>query len=191
MGDASFSELCSVVLCLIKSDNVRNSKVFEHLQVVFWGVTAAIRSDLINGSHECNELLRQYPVEIAVLNFFVVFVLLVVEFTEVVPAEADTNLQPLQAVEYRATVGAVTIARISIRPEASLIGSKGFPGHLGRLSQDNDHKGAHQKSCISLLVKHIRCVVEQLHVFVALICQHATELSYVLVSACKVQWSKV
>ena len=115
---------------------------------------------MINRAHESDKLLRKHPVEVSIFDLLVVFILLVVELSEVVPAEAHADFQALQAVEDRATISAVAIACIAKRSEASLIRSEGLPGNLCRLAKDDDHEGSHQVSSIRLLVELIGSVVE-------------------------------
>ena len=84
--DAGLGEFGPIVLRLVQAHHMSHTKVPEHLQVVLWTVTSAIRAHLVHRAHERNELARQHPVEIPVLNFFVVFILFVVKLSEVVPA---------------------------------------------------------------------------------------------------------
>ena len=133
MGDASLGKFESVVLGFIQAHDVGHSKVFKHLQIVFWGITATVKTYLVDGSHEGNVLLWNDPVQITIFNFLVVLIFLVVELSEVIPAETDGDLEPLQTMKDRAAVRAITITGISERSEASLVRSKGFPCNLSRL----------------------------------------------------------
>ena len=155
MIDSILREFSSVVLSLIQADNVRDSEVAEDLQIIFWLVTSSVGPDLVNGTHECDELARKNPVEITILDFLVVLVLFVVELPKVIPAMANGDLEPFETVEDRAAVGAVAVAGISERSEASLVGRKSFPRNLSRLSQDHNHEGAHEVRSIRLLVEHV------------------------------------
>ena len=127
----------------------------KYLKVVFWLVSSSIRTDLVDRTHECNELVWNNPVQVSVLNLLVILILFVVELAEVVPSMANCDFEPLQAVEDAAAVGTVTVAGVSERSETSLVRSKGFPSHLSRLLQDNNHEGAHQVGSIGLLIEHI------------------------------------
>ena len=127
----------------------------KHLKVVFWLVASSIRADLVDGTHEGNELVWNDPVQVSVLDLLVVLILFVVELAEVVPSMPDCDFEPLQAVEDAAAVGAVTVAGVAERSETSLVRSKSFPSHLSRLLQDNNHEGAHQVGSVGLLIEHI------------------------------------
>ena len=191
MTDAGLCKFRPLVLSFIQSNDMRYTEVTENLQVIFWGVTTSIRSDLVHWSHKGDKLSGDYPVKITIFDFLIILILLIIEVSEVVPSKVDGDFESFKAVEYRATVCAVTVASISIGSEAGLVGSKGFPRDLGRLAQDDNHEGTHKVSCIGLFVKHITSVVEQFHVLVSLICEYPTELPDEFVRVCQVQWSKV
>ena len=52
MVDPCLCKLCSVILGFIKTDNVCNAKVAEHLDVIFWGVASPMGTELIDRTHE-------------------------------------------------------------------------------------------------------------------------------------------
>ena len=189
--DSCLRKLGSLVLSLVEAHYVSHSKVLEHLEVILWGVASSVHANLVNRAHEGNKFAGKHPVQVAIFHLFVVLILLVVKFSKVVPAETDGDLKALQTVEDRAAVGAVTVAGITKRPETGLVRGKSFPGDLSWLSENYDHEGAHQKGRISLLVEQVRSVMEQFHIFVALVGEHATQFSDELVSRCEVQWAKV
>ena len=54
--DAILRELSPVVFRLIQANHMRNAEVFKHLQVVLGLITSSVVTDLINGTHECDEL---------------------------------------------------------------------------------------------------------------------------------------
>ena len=189
--NACLGKFGPIVLGLIQAHDMRYTEVTEDLQVVLWGVTTAICPDLVHRAHKGDELARNYPVKITIFDLLIILVLLVVEVSEVVPSKIHSDLQSLQTMEYRATVGAVAVAGISVGPEAGLVRSKGLPGDLGRLAQDDHHEGSHKVGCVRLLVEHITRVVEQFHVLVPLVSQHPTELPDEFVRVCHVQWPKV
>ena len=108
MIDAISDEFVLIVLGFVESDNTRYIKVFEHLEVVFWRVTSPlVLADVVERTHEGDELIWDDPVQITVLNFLVVLVLLVVELSELVPSKSNGVLQTLQAVENCARVAAL------------------------------------------------------------------------------------
>ena len=74
--------------------------MLEHLQVVFRGITPSlVFADVIEWAHERYEFIRYDPVQVSILDFLVVFVLLVVEFSELVPSQTNGVLQTLKAME--------------------------------------------------------------------------------------------
>lgn len=75
----------------------------------------------VNWTHEGYELAWDNPVKIAVLNFFVVFVLLHVEGFKVVPIAFNCFLKPLQAVEHCALVVAFAFAGITVMQQLVLV----------------------------------------------------------------------
>ena len=95
MIDAIFCKFESVILGFIQTNNVSDTEVTEYLQVVFRLITASIRSNLVNRAHESNELARNNPVKISIFYTLIIFVLFVVEFSEIVPSVTDTNFQTL------------------------------------------------------------------------------------------------
>lgn len=90
-----------------------------------------------------------------------------------------------------AAVGAVAVAGVPEWSEAGLVGSEGLPGDLCRLTQDDNHEGAHQVGCIRLLIEDVAAVMEQFNVFVTFISQYSAQLANVLVSVRQIQWAKV
>ena len=58
MIDASLGEFGPIVLCLVQTHYMGHTKVPEHLQVVFRRITSAIGTNLVDRTHESNELPR-------------------------------------------------------------------------------------------------------------------------------------
>ena len=92
MTDASLCKLRPLVLSFIQAHDMRDTEMTEHLQVILWGVTAAICSNLVNWSHKGDKLSWDYPVEITIFNFLIILILLVIEVSEVVPSKVDSDL---------------------------------------------------------------------------------------------------
>ena len=143
MADAGLGKFRPFILSFIETHDMRHSEMTEHLQVVLWGVTAAIHSNLVHRSHKGDKLLRDYPVEISIFDLLIVLILLVIEVSEVVPSKVHSDLQSLKTMENGATVGAVAVACISVGPEACLVRGEGLPGDFGRLTKDDHHEGTH------------------------------------------------
>ena len=95
MIDAVLRELCAIVLCFVKANYMGHPEMPKHLKIVFWLVASSIRTDLVDRTHECNELVWNDPVQVSVLNLLVVLILFVVELAEVVPSMPDCDFEPL------------------------------------------------------------------------------------------------
>lgn len=110
MGDSSILEVLFVVLLLVESDDSRYIYVLKDICILIWVVTISLALvSVLNWSHESYELSWDNPVEVTVLNSFVVLILLDIECPEVVPAESDSILETLEAVQESAVVEAVTL----------------------------------------------------------------------------------
>lgn len=169
-----FRKFCSLILCFVQANNVCNSKVFKDLQIVFWAITPAIGTNLVNWAHKSDEFSWHDPVQIAIFDLFIILVLLIIKVSKVVPAVANCDLQTFQTVVNGAAIGAVTITGIPKRPETCLVRSKSFPGYLGGLAKNHNHEGAHEIRCIGLLIEDVTAVVENFDIFVSLISQNST-----------------
>ena len=102
------NESLFVVLSLIQSDNMSNTKVSEHLKIVFWTVSSFV-DFVVDRSHEGNELSWNCPIQVTILHFFIIFVLFWVEDAEVVPTQSDSNFESLHTMKYSAIVVAVSV----------------------------------------------------------------------------------
>lgn len=117
--DRGSSELSPIVFRFIQPDHVSDPEVLKYLNIVF-GSVAPLRltGRGIDRPHEGNELVGLNPVKIAVLHSLVVFILFVIEVSELIPAQTDRELKTLQAVEDSTLVGArIPVTRISERLE--------------------------------------------------------------------------
>ena len=94
--DSCLYEFLFIVLWLVEAYYARDVKVLEDLEVVFWRVSSSlIIAGWVNGSHEGDKLVGNDEIQIPIFNFLIVLVLFIVEFSEVVPAMADANLEAL------------------------------------------------------------------------------------------------
>ena len=94
--DSCLYEFLFIVLGLVEAYYARDVKVLEDLEVVFWRVSSSlIITGWVNGSHEGDKLVGNDEIQIPIFNFLIVLVLFIVEFSEVVPAMADANLEAL------------------------------------------------------------------------------------------------
>ena len=191
MANTGLGKFQPIILSLIQTHDMRHSEMTEYLQVILWGVTAAICSNLVHWSHKGDKLARDYPVEISIFDLLIILILLVIEVSEVVPSKVHSDLQSLKTMEYGAAIGAVTVASVSVGSEAGLVGGEGLPSDFGRLAQNDHHEGSHKVRCVRLFIKHITRVVEQFHVLVSLISKHPAQLPDEFVRVRHVQWPKV
>ena len=82
-----------VVFGLIKSNYACNIKMFEHLKIILWSVASSLKfTYVVQGTHECDELIRYNPIQVTIFNFFVVLILFVVELSKFVPTQSDSVL---------------------------------------------------------------------------------------------------
>lgn len=166
--DSVACEFGFIVLGLVEADDVLHSEVLEDLNVIFRSVAPLrLTGQGVNRPHERDELVWNNPIKVTVLDFLVVLVLFVVELSENVPAETDSELQALEAVENSAFVSAgVSVAGVAEGPKLRVVRGKGFPNDLCRLFEHDHHKGTHQEARICLLVVLRARVVEKLDVLV-------------------------
>ena len=93
MVDSCLYEFLFIVLGLVEAYYARDVKVLEDLEVVFWRVSSSlIITGWVNGSHEGDKLVGNNEIQISIFNFLIVFIFLVIEFSEVIPSMTDTNL---------------------------------------------------------------------------------------------------
>lgn len=152
--DAVASELETIVFGLIQSDDVGDAEVLKDLDVVLGAIaTLGLAGLRICWPHECDELVGQDPVEVPIFDHLVVFVLLVIEVAEFVPAQPNRKLETLQAVEHGALISAsVAVASVAEGPKLVVIGRKGFPDNLGSLLENHDHEGTHEVGRVAILI---------------------------------------
>ena len=87
MRDSSPCEFLFVILCFIESDYSCYIKVLEHLQIVLGCIASSIiPAGTVDRTHKSNKLVRDDPIQIAILNLLVVLILFVVELTKIVPS---------------------------------------------------------------------------------------------------------
>jgi len=184
-----FQEVLSVILLLIKSDNARNAKFLEYFYILFRVVTITLISiPFLYRSHECHEFTRNNPVDIAVLNTFIILVLLYIKRSEIVPFKLNSVLEALKALQHGALVQAITFTRISVRLEQTVVRSEHIPGFFGCAIQDYYHESTHQECSIDHFVSLVGgAVVEYSIIRIVLVSQQPSELSRVSMHHRKVQ----
>ena len=75
---------------------------------------SVVTVSILNRSHEGNELAGDDPVEVTVLDSFIILILFHIESTEVIPTKPDGILEALQDMQQSAIVEAVTFGGITV-----------------------------------------------------------------------------
>jgi hypothetical protein len=78
----------------------------------------------VDWPHECHKLAWNYPIQVAVLDPFVVFILLNVEFLVIIPPFFDCEFKSLKAVLHGAIVIALALACVTITSQQAVVRSE-------------------------------------------------------------------
>lgn len=106
---ALLCEAILVVLCFVESNDSLHIPLAEYICVGVGVLTRALLLVLaVNGAHEGHKFTRDDPVQVAVLHALMKLVVLHIEGTEIVPVVLDALGQPLQAMQDRAVVIALS-----------------------------------------------------------------------------------
>ena len=82
--------------------------MLKHLNVVLWCIASPFKlTYVIEWSHEGHKLARNDPIEITILNFFVVFIFFIVELSKIIPTKFYCKFESLKTVLNRAWVRAL------------------------------------------------------------------------------------
>ena len=169
-----------IIFFFIKSDYPRHIDIVENVTVLVWMLSILVSGvSLFDWAHESDELSWNDPVKITVFNSLVVLVLFHVESFEVVPTEFYCVLEPLEHLEERAVVEAVTFGGVSVVFEELVVRLELLVGVVGRHLQNDDHEGAHQEGSVHHLGAWLRrgAVVEHSVVRVVLVTEESCELT--------------
>jgi hypothetical protein len=142
MLNAVLQEPVFVVFNIIKSNDVSYAKVLENLNVIFRTIALSVVLS-VHRAHERDELPRDSPVKVSVLNFFVVLVLLGVECSKIIPTMHDGQLKSFEAMVDSAVVVAISVGCVSKRPDYVVVRLKGVPSILCAHLEYYDHESAH------------------------------------------------
>ena len=97
VGDCLIGEVLFIVFLLVKSYYALDIKLLEDVDVLVWVVSISLVGiSFFDWSHKCHELSWDDPVEVAVFDSLVGFILLDVESLEVVPTEFHGVLKALE-----------------------------------------------------------------------------------------------
>ena len=100
---AVFDKLLTIVLIrLIQPNYMRHSKVAEYLKIIFWCISMLGFSwnllRVVNRTHKCYELPWNNPVQVSILDLFIVLVFPWIKILEAVPTQLIRNFKALQAM---------------------------------------------------------------------------------------------
>lgn len=146
----ALDELLLVVLGFVQPDDSPDIECLENGDVVFgseypepihvsWGVVR---------SAEGNELVRNNPVQVPILDFFIILVLSEIECFDIEPPQLHRILQAFEAVQYRAFVGTGSEGGVPEICKRGINGRKRPPRFLSGFSKGNHLKSPHQISGI-------------------------------------------
>lgn len=150
--DVLGSEVAAIILYLIQSDDSRDADILENVSILV-GVMAVsmMRISGLDGTHECNKFTGNNPVEVAVLNSFVVLVFLHVEGAEIIPAKFDGILKTLKAMQQSAIVEAFTLRGITEMLEQVMVRTEFLVSLLGGHLENDNHERTHKEGTIDHL----------------------------------------
>lgn len=163
MGNACVDKMHSVILDIIKPNDLGHPYVIEHVYILLRMLPIPmLRVPVLDWAHERHELAGNDPIEVAVFDALVVLVFLHVERAEVVPSKAHGVLKALQAVEEGAVVEALALGSISVVAENGVVGLKLGVCVLCLHLEDDYHERTHQEGAIYDFVSRIgrRAVME-------------------------------
>ena len=118
-------------------------------------------------------------------------VFLHIEGTVVIPAESNSKLKTLEAVEVSAAVSTVTHGCITVRNEFVVVGTECLPGLVSRLLEHDNHEGSHEESGVALLGVVQRSVVVNFVVLVLLVVHQLFKLLAEEMNLAQVERAKV
>jgi len=124
--NAILQEGLPLVLGFVKSNNFSHLQVIEYSNVAW--ATVAISTlcafFFVDRPHECHKLAWNYPIQVAVLHPFVVFILLNVECLVIIPSTFDCEFKSLKAVLHSTIVEALPLACVSITFQQTVVRSE-------------------------------------------------------------------
>ena len=155
MADTVVGKASGLVLRLVQADDVLDVRFGEGVDVILrseGGVAVDIR-DIVRAS-ECDELVGDDPVQIAILDALIELVDVSFECERVEPAELGSGFEALEtiddvAIEHRVDLGSgITEGFEALAGAERLKAGEGGPSLLGRLSECEHLEASHQKSRI-------------------------------------------
>ena len=167
------SEFGFVVLGLVQANHSSYIKMLKNLKIVLWSITPPFKLiNIVQWPHESNELAWDNPIEIAILNFFVVLILFIVKFLELIPSKLYSEFKTLKAMLNSALVTAfLGITCVSEGYELLVVWLEELPNCRCLCLQDYDHESSHKKRCIGLFIELIAAIMKKAVIFVLWVSQ--------------------
>lgn len=148
---------------------------------------------VLNWTHESYKLSWDDPVQVSIFYSLIVFILLDIECSEIIPSKSYCILKTLQNMEQSAIVKAVTFWSIPVMFEQLVIRLKLFMSLISSHLKDNDHESTHQEGSIDHFVSWsvTRTVMENPVFLIVLISKQPCKLSTISMNHCQIEWTKV
>lgn len=113
--DALVLEVLFVIFYFVQSYNFGHPNIFKYFYVLVRMLAVPMLGvSVFDWAHEGDELAGNDPVEVTILNTFVILVLFNVESAEVIPPKTNGAFQALQHMKQRAIIEAVALGGISV-----------------------------------------------------------------------------
>lgn len=100
MRNAGVNKMLPVVLYVIETNHLIDTDVVEDINILPWVLAIPVLCvSVLYRTHERHKLAWYNPVQVSVLDSFVVFVFFDIKSPEVIPTEPDCVLEALQTVK--------------------------------------------------------------------------------------------
>ena len=142
-----------VVLRVVQSYHPRYVQMTENLGVATGtvSITALLPLVTVDRSHEGDELARDNPIKISILDLLVMLVLPDIELIIVIPVVFESNLETFQRVEYCVLVIAFALASVSEGFQSCMVLGELVVRLVGFHVQNDHHESTHEEASVSKL----------------------------------------
>ena len=157
MLDAAVGERTRIVFGVVKSNDFRHIQVLENVYIAAGGVPIGLllARNSVHRAHKSEELARNDPVEVTILDLLVVLILFDIELGEVVPLLLERKLETLQTVLHSALIETLTLACVTVAAEEWRIRSQQLHNLIGIFFKNDEHECSHEEGRIG----HVHSVV--------------------------------
>ena len=109
----------------VEANYLSHIHMFEDIDVARGSMSITMHLvTLVNRAHERQELPWDDPVQIAVLDLLIVFILTCIKSLEIVPSELNGSLETLKTVDNLAVIKAIAATRIPVVSQFGLVGAE-------------------------------------------------------------------